>query len=306
MRRGRTKGYRGAWLAALGLTLAGACTNVSSGDLVVLLDAEDTIAGGLEPGTGEENIVDGWTVRFSKYIVAIGDVRVVRSRDGVELSEPTVLVVDLAALPSGGLTLARFEAIDAVRWDQFGYATPSASGATRHESVRTADFDEMAANGWTYLIEGTLTNPSGESCPPGEACRPAPSLSFRFGVTASAVFGPCQAEDGLPGVTVTEGITTVSVTIHGDHVFFDAFPSGAEVVERRAQWLANADIDGDDAITDAELMGLDAAEIFPTSTHRLAGSPFPIDTAWDVVRAQLSTQGHFQGEGECPWTIAPP
>jgi hypothetical protein len=286
--------------------LSAGCTNTPTGDLTLVLQAEDTITGGLEPGTGEENIVDGWTAQYSKFIIAIGDVRIARSGSDVELREPTVTVIDLALLPASGLTIASFEAVDSVRWDQVFYATPSAAGATRHDSVSEADFDEMAANGWTYLIDGTLSNPTGESCPPGGACRSATSLSFRIGVPASTVFGPCQAEEGLPGVTVTRSGATASATIHGDHMFFDVFPSGAEIVERRAQWLANADTDGDGAITAEELMGIDAAELLPTSTHRLAGSPIPIETPWDFVRAQLSTQGHFQGEGECPWAIAEP
>lgn len=295
--------YTGRMVAsflALGLASCGETT----GSLTVLLDAEDTISEGLEPGAGDENIVDGWAVSFDRYIVAIGDVRLARGDDlDVEVTEPTVLVVDLAAIPASGVTLARFEDVAAVRWDRFEYATPPAPGATRHETVEPADFDEMVANGWTYLIEGVLTNASGESCPPGGACRPATEIAFRLGVPLEARFGPCEAEEGLPGVTVVEGGTTVSATIHGDHLFFDGFPSGAEVIERRAQWLANADTDGDDAVSPAELMGLDAFSLFPADTHNVSGAPYPVVTAWDYVRGQLATQGHFQGEGECPWTV---
>lgn len=273
-----------------------------TGDVTVLLEAEETITEGLDAGAGEEDVVDGWSVRFAKYIVAVGDVRLERSADAQEAHDPTVRAIDLATLPPGGMELARFEALDAVRWDRFEYATRHAEGAARDESVDPTDFDEMVANDWTYLIEGTLENPSGESCPPGGACRAATSLAFRFGANAETAFGPCEAE-GLPGVTVTEGGTAVTITIHGDHIFFDTFPSGAEVIERRAQWLADADTNADGAITGTELMGIDAAALFPSETYSLAGSPYPIETAFDFVRSQLATQGHFQGEGECPWAV---
>lgn len=289
------------WMIVL---FAAGCAD-PTGELTVLLDAEDSITQGLEPGTGEEDIVDGWTVRFTKYVVSIGDVRLSRSADGLDASDPDVTVIDLAALPAGGVELASFEALSVGRWDQFVYSTPAPDGATRDESVSEADFEEMIANDWTHLIEGTLESAEGESCPPDGACRPATSLSFRFAASVPTTFGPCEAEDGLPGATVIEGGTTVSVTIHGDHVFFDAFPSGAEVVERRAQWLANADTDGDDAITPEELMAIDAAALLPSETHSLAGAEIPIETGWDFVRAQLATQGHFQGEGECPWALDP-
>ena len=173
----------------------------------------------------------------------------------------------------------------------------------RHESVSEADFEEMVANEYTYLLEGTITRADGESCPPGGGCRPASSIAFRFGADAPTAFGPCEAEDGLPGIIVTESGTTVAIDIHGDHVFFDAFPTGAEVIERRAQWLANADVDGDDRVTTDELAAIEAADLFPPDTYNLAGAPIELDHALDFVRAQLATQGHFQGEGECAWTF---
>lgn len=293
------------WATCAALLVA-ACDGVTTSDLTVLLDAEDSITEGLDPGTEPENVVDDWTVRFSKYVMSIGDLRFERTATSSALGSGEVTVVDLAALPASGVELTRFEMVSVGRWDVFEYAVVRPSdGARPHESVSGEDFEAMIENGWTHLIEGTLESPSGQSCPPDEACRPAPRLSFRFAASVETRFGPCQAEDGLAGVTITAGGGIASITIHGDHVFFDRFPSGAEVVRRRAQWLADADTDGDDAVTPEELMAIDAAALFPSATYDLAGAGIPIETAWDFVRAQLSTQGHFQGEGECPWTLLP-
>ncbi len=293
---------RNGWMTLLAIGLAIGCAS-PTGDVTVLLEAEETITGGLDPGEGAADVVDGWRVRFSKYLVAVGDVHLERTADGQEAHDPSVHVVDLASLPPGGIVLTRFESLDARRWDSFGDATAHAhADATKGESVSQADFDEMVANDWTYLIEGTLENASGESCPPRGECRAASRLSFRLGASVETFFGPCE-DEGLPGVTVTESGTAVTISIHGDHLFFDTFPSGAEVIERRAQWLANADTDGDDAITAEELMAIDAAALFPSEVYNLAGAPFPIESAFDYVRAQLATQGHFQGEGECPWSV---
>ena len=274
-----------------------------TGDLTVLLEAEDSIPEGLSAGTGDEDIVDGWSVSFDRYLVAIGDVALERTTDGLRAGDETVYVVDLAALPVGGMTITELEALQADRWDRFAYATPTAAGATRHDSAAVADYDEMVAGELTYLLEGTLTSEAGESCPPGGACRPTNELRFRLGVAAPTRFGPCEAEEGLSGVTITEGGTTASITIHGDHVFFDGFPSGAEVIERRAQWLADADLDGDDVITTDELTEAPASGLFPSSLYNLAGAPIEIRTGLDYLRSQLATQGHFQGEGECPWAL---
>lgn len=293
-------------LLLLAIVAAG-CTDTPTGDLTVMLEAEDTIPEGLAPGGGDESIVDGWTVTFDTYALVVGDVRLERDAEGLEVHDETLWAVDLTAIGAGGIPLASFEALDAVRWDHFGYRTTHPDGhpdgAMRHESLDPAVFDEMVANDWTYFIEGTLTKPDGESCPPGAMCRAVTEIRFSLGVTIDAAFGPCEAEEGLPGVTVTEAGATAAVTIHGDHMFFDAFPSGAEVIERRAQWLADADLDGDDLVTSEELTMIDAADLFPSDTYNLAGSPYPIEDAFDYVRGQLATQGHFQGEGECPWTV---
>lgn len=282
------------------LALAGCAA--PTGSLTVLLEAEASITDGIDAGSAAEDIVDGWTVRYTKYVVAIGAVELARSNDDLAASAPPVWIVDLTRAPAGGVELARFDDLVAARWDRFGYAL-RAPGAEAMEVADAADAASMRENGWTYLVEGTLESAEGQSCPEG-ACRPAPQLAFRFGARVESTFGPCQAEDGLPGVSITESGAAVSVTIHGDHVFFDRFPSGAEVITRRAQWLADADLDGDDVVTAGELARVDAAAAFPIDDYHLAGAPLPIATAWDYVRAQLATQGHFQGEGECPWTIA--
>ena len=46
-------------------------------------------------------------------------------------------------------------------------------------------------------------------------------------------------------------------------------------------------------------------ELFPSPTYVLSGSPLEINNAWDFVRAQLGTQGHIFGEGECEWGSLP-
>jgi hypothetical protein len=116
----------------------------------------------------------------------------------------------------------------------------------------------------------------------------------------------------MSGVAVVSSASTpVAVTIHGDHLWFNSFPSGAEsTVERRAQWMVDCDVDHDGHVTEAELRATPAARVFTTLDHYdLAGSPtvdgHGIQTAWDFVRAQMSTVGHFQGEGECPWAPTP-
>ncbi len=291
--------------AGVTLLLSSSACASPVGDVTVLLDAEDSITAGLDPGTAGEDVVDGWTVRFSRYLVAIGEVQLRRTADGATARDARRWVADLAGLGPAGSALTEITAVEIGRWDWFTYSTAGAGGALRHPTASEADFAAMAEGGLTYLLQGTIAKPDGQSCPPAGTCRPAPEIAFRLGVPVDANFGPCQAEDGLPGVTVTEAGSTVSLSIHGDHIFFDRFPSGAEVVRRRAQWLADSDLNGDGEVTEDEVMSIDGADLFGSDTYSLSGAPFPIRTAWDFVRSQLATQGHFQGEGECPWEVAP-
>jgi hypothetical protein len=280
-----------------------ACSASPAGNASISLEAEETITDGLTPGADPENVVDGWTVTFDQFVVAIGHVHVGQQASGFEAHVEDTHVIDLTALPATGFELAAFEGIPTGDYDMVEFETPAATAAAiRHESVSQADFDAMVAGGCTYLIAGSITNPAGERCPPGGACAPvdADGIAFRFCIPAETVFGPCENSDGTSALTVAANLTApASITLHGDHLFFDSFPTGEEIVERRAQWLANGDTNGDGETTEAELTALDAAELFTAPEYSLAGAPSTVLTAWDFVIAQVKTQGHWNGEGEC-------
>jgi hypothetical protein len=291
-----------------------------TGSLSVLLEAEDVIIDGLDPGDEAENIRDGWSVRFDKFIATIGDIDVHFATDeAIEAEGEEVFVVDLTQIPPGGTPLWHLDGLRAGRW-QFNYGTPGAAhGGTRHESVAQADYDQMADEDWTYLLDGSLEKADGQSCPPadlastddatpngntsgGNACFDAPSVRFLFGATAETSVGPCTI-DGIPGFAIASGTeTAVAITIHGDHPFFNGFPEGDEGgVNRLAQWLADCDLDLDGTVTQAELEAI-APSMLPELDERyqFGGAPMEITNMYDYLIAQLKTQGHFEGEGECP------
>ncbi len=318
-------------MAGLALaTIATGCgedSALGTGSLTVILESEDTITDGLQPGSEVESIRDGWAVSFDRYIVTIGDVDLhLATDDAVKAENADVFVVDLKKVPASGLPLWKVDGLAAGRWE-FNYGTPGAAhGATRHESVSQADFDELVDRDFTYLVDGTLSKSDGQSCPPavlakpgekkpngkksgGNDCYDAPTVRFEFGARAETTFGPCEVDE-VPGFAVAEGGSqTVAVTIHGDHLFFNGFPEGDEGgISRLAQWLADCDLDLDGVVTAAELEQIKPSQL-PELDDRfqLGGSPItPLDHMLDYVSAQLKTQGHFQGEGECPFDGADP
>lgn len=273
----------------VGLCLAG-CGSESSGegDVRILLAAEETISDGLETGSGEENTRD-YAVEFTKYLTAVGNVKLGRSGGGSAALDE-VLVADMKQVGENGIELGVLEGLETGEWAEFGFETPAvAAGATGGEGVSDADLAMMAANGWTYWIEGVV--------------KAERDVRFVIQTSVPAVFENCEYE-GEPGITVVEGRpATATITLHGDHIFFNAFPTGTEgTIERRAAWVVAADTDGNGQVSTADLAALDATEVFTTTLgYSLDGAPIAVETALDFVRAQLATQGHYRGEGECIW-----
>jgi hypothetical protein len=290
-----------------------------SGKLSVLLESEDTIVDGLNPGEGVEDIQDGWQVRWDKYIAVIGDIDVHLATDEeIEDHDEDLYVVDLTELPSQGLPLWEIPSLPEGRWEFHYMLGGGAHDAIQHESVSDKDFEAIVDEDATYLISGTLSKDDGRSCPPdalassesatragendaGVPCFENATITFSLLVPAETLFGPCEL-DGVQGFSITDGETrTVAATLHGDHLFFNGFPTSDEGgVVRLAQWLADSDLDLDGEVTQAELEAIAPGDLSEFADYQYANAPISIETLWDYVVAQLKTQGHMNGEGECP------
>lgn len=307
---------RSCLLAASALA---ACADDASGTLWVLLEPEDAITRGLDAGDSRDEIRDGWSVRFDKYVLGIGQVEAHHATEPhVTAHDDRVFAVDLTELPTAGLPLWKLENLQRGRWELFFAQT--GHDVERHDSVEEADFNAIVDNHYTYFIQGTLSKVDGQSCPPaalaapsdkrsngktsgGNPCYDAGEVRFELGVDAETVFGPCES-DGVPGFSIASGSRqTVSLSIHGDHLFFNGFPEGGEGgTTRLAQWLADSDLNLDGTVTGEELEQIDPAQL-PELDERfqLGGSPIsPLTNMYEYVSSQLKTQGHMNGEGECP------
>lgn len=288
----------------------------------MLLEAEETIVEGIAAGEGPEDIRDGWSVTFDKYILVVGNINLQLATDlSVQRTASELYAVDLTQVPESALPLWELDELAAERW-VFNYDLASAGPAQsvqRHMSVSEADFAELRDNDWTYLIQGQATRSDGQACPPmarttppggatsvgmdtdGNPCYPQPSVSFRFGVNAVTTFNECES-DGVVGVAIPDGTTgTVAATIHGDHMFFNGFPEGSEGgVMRLAQWMADSDLNLDGQVVRDELEGLAVADLAVVDErYELTGTEGQIADMWDLLIEQLESQGHMDGEGEC-------
>ncbi|NNK07021.1 MAG: hypothetical protein HKP50_06910 [Myxococcales bacterium] len=287
-----------AWLAAFSLSCGSSSTGGSgSGNLSVVLAAEETISDGLDAGSGDENILDGFDVRFNRYIVAIGNVAMSQVGGANPQSSSVLAVADFTSLPSTQPEVTAFNGIATGQYTRFGFETPPPSnGVLNVNGVATEDIDAMVANGWSYIIEGTITQVSD-----------GVTKSFLIEADVPTVYSDCALDGMEPGVNVA-GNSSVDITLHGDHIFFNGFPEEEGNVMRLAQWLWDIeDRDSNELLTRTDFeAATDVGSLFPSppsGAYELTGGPItPLSSAWDFIRAQLGTQGHIFGEGECEWS----
>lgn len=262
--------------------------SAGSGELRVVLAAEETISDGLSAGEAPEDTKD-FAVHYSKYLVVIGALEIARTVPLRALTTSSAFIADMRQVGQQGVQIALFDHVQAGQWDQFGFATPVAlSGDLALSGVTDADAQRMIEQQWTYWIEGTIE-------------RPGKPVSFVLQLAVPTLYTACES-NGQPGVSVSEGgAASATITLHGDHLWFDSLVPGREsTIVRRTQWLVDADTDGDGKVVTEDLAKLPAEIAFPSAQgYNLSGGPFPITNALDFVRAQLATQGHLNGEGAC-------
>ncbi|MBK8171221.1 MAG: hypothetical protein IPK60_12865 [Sandaracinaceae bacterium] len=297
---------RNAILMASILVAVGGCSSESTsgtGSLDVFVMPEAAIIDGLTPGTDEENISDGWTVTYTRFLATVGNFRAsVSISPSDAVSEPTVYLLNLQNVPASGFALAHFDEMAATRWDRVGFDMPMATGTNMcAPGIDAGDCATMKNEELSVWVTGSIARDG------------SPTVSFNWKIPAGAAFADCHNSDGLSGIAITSGATQqAELTIHGDHWFFTRYPTGDESmspVSRCASWIAAADgADGttpDQNVTNGELEAFDAVDAFSTSAsagdcrYELSSFPHPVNNAYDYVLQMARSLGHFQGEGDC-------
>ena len=184
----------GALALVLGAAACGTDEDGGRGNLQLSLSGEEAAEVGFPvPGSEELRFADGWSVRFDKYLVGIGNVRVAGGDGSVAVQDDEVIVTDLTA---GEQAIFRFEGLGARRWDRFGYdiLAPDA-GARSVGTVAEADLQRMVDGGYNYWIEG-IAEKDGDA------------VSFAWGIAAPMHNDDCvNSADGSPGVVIRNNAT---------------------------------------------------------------------------------------------------
>lgn len=209
------------------------------------------------PPEGEVGFVDGWEVRFDKYLVVVGNVTL--STPGPDPAQrqtvgPTVAeaagpwLVDLhrAGAVSGAgegehaspLALLRMPTaggqFDTAARYAFSFRTVPASGSMSNVNVTEADradVEQMLARGWTHFFSGTARyrgRAASATVDPTFVSYPT-EVRFRFGFGAPAQYINCHnpqlGEEDTPanrGIQASmTGPVRAQLTMHTDHFFWD-------------------------------------------------------------------------------------
>jgi hypothetical protein len=277
------------------VALAAACSADGAGDLAVRVSGEE----GALSGFPSSEFSDGWSVSFSKYLVAVGDLEVASSDGSTELDESTIYIVDLHA---GEPTIEIFEGLGARRWDRFSFSVraPQADDEViAVGNVAPSDVDAMVAGRFNYAVEGTATHSEG-------------SVSFAWGLANGSRNRDCTSgSDETQGVVVPNNSrVTAEITFHVEHLFWDAL--GSEQTEQRFEAIAAmADDQGIvefDALANqglADLRNVEGEPLTDVEGNRIVYDPGS-SGAGDLrafILAATRTQAHLDGGGLC--TIAP-
>ena len=274
----------GFWTLACGSDTGG------EGELNLYVNSEG--ASEIPAGSDEEDIQDGWAVTYEKYVVNIGQLKVGQSPSDFQSYQDSMLV-DLSKQSTTGRLLKNIVSLPEGRLSYIGYEVGVFAGSTVDPSVSKEDATRMVDDGLSYLIAGY-------------AEKDGKKVSFEIPVSEETVYVPCSDSDGTLGTVISPNAKSdVFLTVHEDHIFFNAFPEGGEgSVKRLAGWIDASDSDQDGVLTVEEMKAAKASDVLTSSLgYSFSGAPFAINTVWDFVRAQLNTQGHFQVEGPCVWSL---
>ncbi len=251
-----------------------------SGTLSLTTWGEDYI----EQQIPSSSFEDGYSVKYSKFIVVIKDFTLATKSGTTGPSQDTPSAIDVTR--AGPTVIQTIDPVDAIKWDSVSYGIGPATNAVAIGQTSAADVTVMNAEGKSIWVEGTVS-------------KGAVSKTFSWKFDVNTHYANCTTPDLGEGVTIVTGKTeAVQLTIHGDHLWYDDLQSVNAKV--RGQAITGADTDNDGVITQAELAAV-ALTTLPLGEYGTGGAS-NVKTLDDFVRALSRTVGHYRGEGECEAT----
>lgn len=270
------------WLGLCGLLALAGCGG-GEGTVEFTTWGEEYIEDQIPAAT----FADGWSVHYSKFLVVLGNIRIVDDAGEVGAEQKKTKLVNHVA--KGVKTVASFPNLEAKAWAKVSYQITPADGSTElGDGATQADLDMMKSAGYAVYVEG-------------EATKGAEKKTYKWGFKVATEYTDCKGDkDGKEtfGVLVTNGGTDdVELTIHGDHLYYDDLQAANAKVRFTA--IAAADANSDGEITLEELAAVKLTSIDPANGSYGTGAAGDVNDLRAFVTDLSRTVGHFRGEGEC-------
>lgn len=250
------------------LVLLAACAP-DEGELEVRIYGEAFI----EEGIPATVFADGWTAQFDSFLISVGQVSVAPGGDVAALDDFGFQVYDLVTPSMGSGQRVFGGQVAAGRQTASFVVGPDAEAVA--SGVSEADLARMRDGDLALYVAGS-------------ASKAGVTKRFAWGFQTRTTYSGCESA----AVVAADAPATVQLTIHSDHLFYDDL--FAEEPGVRFDLVAQADVDGDGEVTQAELLAVDLRPL----TNYQVGSTGIVDL-WHFIEHQTRTLGHIDGEGHC-------
>jgi hypothetical protein len=242
---------------------------------------EEYIEDGLPAQMGSTTgFVDGWSVKYSKFLIVFKDLTVADAAGKVVTKLGGAKAYDLTKKGPVELLSA---SVASGKYEQVSYViAPDANVAAGN--LDAADLELLKTRNASLIVLGTATKGS-------------TMKTFEWTFALDTLYQDCEkAEMGGKGVVLPVGTTTTTqLTVHGDHFFYDDLQS--PTTKLRFQAIADADTNADGKVTLEELALVQLTSL-PAGQYG-TGSVANVKNLREFVTDLSRTVGHYDGEGEC-------
>ena len=242
---------------------------------------EEYIEDKLPVQVGTSNgFVDGWSVKYSRFLLVFKEVTVADSTGKVVSKQPGAKAFDLT---KKGPVEVYSASVTPGKYEQVSYAIgPDAN--IEAGNIDAADLALLKTRNAGLIVIATAT-------------KGAVTKSLEWTFTGDTQYLDCEkAKMGGKGVVLPVGTTTTAqFTVHGDHFFYDDLQSPD--TKLRFEAMAAADLNNDNKVTLDELAVVQLTAL-PAGQYG-TGSVSNVRNLREFVTALSRTVGHFEGEGEC-------
>lgn len=221
---------------------------------------------------------DGWSVKFTKFLVVLKDAALADSMGTVGAQQAGAKAFDLTR--KGPVEVFAATA-PAKTWDVVRYAVgPDTNAAATN--IADSDLALLKSRLASLIVIGSAT-------------KMGVTRTFEWSFTSNTLYDTCERADGTKGATLTPGKeVSLQLTLHGDHFFQDQLTGDAKL---RFEAIANADGNNDNKVTLDELAVVQLTSL-PQGQYGTGGAT-GIRNLKDFVTQAARSLGHFEGEGHC-------